>query len=231
MELRVIEEGNFRAFDLVIAEIASTRTQVHEHVESVMMSRAALFYDVAISQKCHIDRLRLFPVELKSDSDVIDERLARQVAQALFTFGSSIVVLDVKHAKRMTASACRALPSTVVARTEENEFKVISTFDARAAASVLDFNKRSLTRLLAQKAEISSDRLARRLELIQLIIQKLAFSQLYSEDVKLEEEELEFLQSIVACKTVSMRRLRSMLVMETANAKLTEFMQGSASPK
>jgi len=224
VELRVIEEGHYRAFDLIIAEIASTREHIHHSMVSNILTRTALYYDIAIAQKCQIDRLRLFPVELKSDADVIDSRLARQVAHALFTFGNSIVVLDQKHSKKMKSSAfCKALPATVIARTSASEFEIVSTFSPRTASSVLEFNKTSLARLLSDNGEISSDRLARRLDLLQLVIQKLAFSQLYSENVSLDSSELEFLRQVVNCDLFSKRELVRALSKKTANSKLTDY--------
>jgi hypothetical protein len=225
VELRVIEEGNFRAFDLVVAEIVVSRTEVqHLPVSSNILTRTALYYDIAISQKCQIDRLRLFPIELKSDSDKIDGRLARQVAYALFTFGNSIIVLDQKHAKRIKSFAfAKALPATVIARTGLNDFEIVSAFDLGMASSILKFNKRNLARLLLENKEVSTDKLARRLDLLQLVIQKLAYSQLYSERVALQENELEFLREITGCSTISRSKMVRTLLKKTSNTRLTDF--------
>lgn len=228
-ELRVVEEGNFRAFDLVVAEVGLSGASPSIDNAANILSRTALYYSVALEQKCRIDRLRLFPVELKSDSDAIDARLARQVACALFTFGSSIVVLDQKHAKKIGSSAfCKALPATIIARTG-SEFEVLSEFNPGMASSALQFDKKSLARLLSDFGGISSDRLARRLNLLQLVLQKLAYSQLYSESIALDGRELEFLRNIVACDMASKRELVKALLKETVNAKLTDFCMADGS--
>ena len=55
--------------------------------------RTGQLAEIAKSEKCRIDSISLYPVELKSNSDVLDERLPNQILNAILTFGRSIVVL------------------------------------------------------------------------------------------------------------------------------------------
>jgi hypothetical protein len=75
--------------------------------------RSGLFTKFALKEKCRIDSVAFYPVEIKSDHDSLDERLAHQVLNALLFFGRSIVVLDSKHCEEKGArKLCRYLPAT-----------------------------------------------------------------------------------------------------------------------
>jgi hypothetical protein len=162
-------------------------------------------------------------VELKSDDDVIDERLPNQIINSILTFGLSVLVLDKNHAKKIKSSALKFLPATVVCYTgAEDYFEVVSTFDRFISRGIFSFNKSTLAKMLLQKE--ASSMAYSRLSTIQRIFQKIAFNQMYSENLGLTEEELQFMQTIVELRLPSDGRKRvANLIKETKNAKLTDF--------
>lgn len=105
IEIRIKDEGYFRSFDLVIAvvekrydsDIKST-VEGYENYHNILM-RTALLNQFVKRERCRIDWIRFYPVEIKSDDDVLDERLTNQVLNAILTFGRSIVVLRKAYKK------------------------------------------------------------------------------------------------------------------------------------
>ena len=65
-----------------------------------ILTRTGLLAQFAKAEKCRIDWIRFYPVELKSDDDALDERLPNQILNAILTFGRSLLVLDEKHSKK-----------------------------------------------------------------------------------------------------------------------------------
>lgn len=117
-------------------------------------------------------------MEVKSDNDAIDQRLPNQIINAILTFGLSILVLDKKHGSKIKASNFNFIPSTVVRYTgTEDYFEVVSTFDRFISSGIFSFNKSTLAKALAGKK--TNGKVYNRLALVQRILQKLAFNQLY----------------------------------------------------
>ena len=112
--------------------------------------RSSLFTKFASKEKCRLDSVSFYPVEIKSDHDILDERLTHQVLNALLFFGRSIVVLDNKHCRdKGVRKLCRYLPATVIGYSGEDDyFNLISTFDRFIATNIYFLKKRSLARLL-----------------------------------------------------------------------------------
>ena len=230
--LRVVEEAEFRAFDLVIAEVEvrPSRDIFEQRFGTNLTSvRTAMFHKIAAKQRCRIDCLQLFPIELKSDGDSLDERLGRQVALALFTFGNSIVVLDQKHSRNINKSGLvRALPSTVVTYSHSGGFEIASEGSTISSLITRNLDKRRLAALIGQSCpELNTPKLARMIELLHVILQKITYSQLFypSPNDGLQFEEIEFLRSILCHGIPSNHRLAGNLERETSNRKLTEFLE------
>jgi hypothetical protein len=223
--IRVVEEANFRSFDLVIAAIAHEPIigENYAYCNNLLM-RTQLLEHFARSEKCRIDCIRFYPVEIKSDDDSIDERLPNQIINAILTFGISVLVLDKNQAKRIKSSALKFLPATVVGYTGiEDYFEIISRFDRFISDGIFNFNRSTLVKALSQDG--ASGRAYSRLVAIQRILQKLVFNQMYHENLGLTEEELEFMQAMVELRMPSDGRKRlARLIKETTNAKLTDFM-------
>lgn len=231
--IRVVEEANFRSFDLVIAVITREPAMVKDYDSwsNNILVRTQLLEIFAKSQKCRIDCVRFFPVEIKSDDDVIDERLPNQILNAILTFGLSVLVFDKNHTRRIKSSPLKFLPATVVGYSgTEDYFEVISKFDRFVSNGVFSFNRSTLAKILSEgKGSNNSCRIHSRLVAIQAILQKLMFNQIYYENLGLTEEEFEFIRAISELPIPSdgrryKRRLLDCLIKETTNAKLTDFM-------
>jgi len=140
------------------------------------------------------------------------------------TFGLSVLVLDRNHGKRIAKSGlARFMPATIVCYTGvDDHFEVVSTFDRFVSSGIFSFNRTSLARALAPD---NSGRTYGRLAALQRILQKLAFNQMYYENLGLAEDELEFLKALPQINMPSNGRKRlAELIKETANAKMTDFL-------
>jgi len=190
-KIRVIEEANLRSFDLLIAAIGRTESNIISSCDNILM-RTQLLQQVANIEKCRIDNIRFFPVEIKSDDDILDERLPNQIIDAVLTFGMSVLVLDKKHSEK-ARNLSKLLPATTICYTGVDDyFEVISKFGRFVSGGVLTINKISLTRMLGD----ASARTYNRLVMLQRVLQKLAFNQLFFED-SLSDEEVQFLKTLV----------------------------------
>jgi len=218
-DIRIVEEAHLRSFDLLIAAVTKEPSDDYEHYNNLLV-RTQLLERLARSEKCRIDCIRFYPVEIKSDDDMLDERLPNQIIDAILAFGLSVVVLDKNHSKK--AHSLRFLPATIICYTGTGDyFEVYSTFDRLVSTNVFNFRKTSLARALGSNTD---GRIYGRLVAIERIMQKLAFSQIYFEHLGLAEEELEFLQAITGMRAPPDGRKRlSKLAKETANAKLTDY--------
>jgi hypothetical protein len=174
--------------------------------------RSGLYTKFALKEKCRIDSIEFYPIEIKSDQDSLDERLTHQVLNALLFFGRSIVVLDAKHWEdRGVRKLCRYLPATFSGyKGKEDYFSVISKFNRFIYTNIYFLRKRSLAKLLANNGihPKQSHGLHRTLESILRINQKIAFSQVnFDGDVLLLPEELEFLEKLVDVSMTPNKRI------------------------
>jgi len=64
-----------------------------ENYNDILM-RTGQLTEVSRTEKCAIDCISIYPVEIKSSCDVLDGRLPNQIINGILTFGGSIVVLD-----------------------------------------------------------------------------------------------------------------------------------------
>jgi hypothetical protein len=218
-DVRIVEEAHFRSFDLLIASISREPVDDYENYNNLLV-RTQLLERFAKSEKCRIDCIRLYPVEVKSDDDTLDDRLPNQIVDAILAFGLSVLVLDKKHAKK--AQNLRFLPATIICYSgEDDHFEVFSKFDRLVSSGSFNIQKASLARALGDAGGKAYSRLAA----IERIMQKLAFNQVYFENLGLAEEELEFLQVIAGIRAPSDGNKRlAKLAKETANARLTDFL-------
>lgn len=223
-EVRIVEEAHFRIFDLLIAAITKEPCVEGDVAYNNMLARTQLLESFAKSAKCRIDCIRFYPVELKSDDDVLDERLPNQIINAILAFGQSIVVLDKNHSKRIKSGKLgRFLPATVICYDGER-FEVVSEFDRVISDGIFGLQKTSLARAVAG-SDVPIGRVHSRLVALERLLQKLAFSQVYFENLALTDEELGFLRAIAGARLPDSGRKRlARLVKETANAKMTDYM-------
>jgi hypothetical protein len=221
-QIRIVEEAYFRNFDLLIAAVTKepTRDDVYAYYDN-MLVRTQLLKHFAHHEKCRIDCIRFYPIELKSDDDILDERLPKQIINAILAFGLSIVVLDKNHSK-LARGLGKFLPTTLICYTGIDDwFEVISTFDHVVSSGVLNLQKTTLAKTLEGS---TSSKAYRRLVMLEHIFQKIIFNQIYFENLGMTEQELEFLQMIAGIRPPSDQRKKlAKLIKETANAKMTDY--------
>ena len=224
-KIRIVEEAHWRSFDLLIAAMTK-EPDIHDYGQyNNILVRTQLLKQFARQQKCRIDCIRFYPVEIKSDDDVLDERLPKQIIDAILAFGLSILVLDKNHSK-LAHSLGKFLPTTLICYTGiDDHFEVVSRFDRLISSGVLNLKKTILAKAL-EGSNAGSKAYSRLVE-IERIFQKIIFNQLYFENLGMTEPEFEFLQMITGIRPPSsssqeMKKL-SKLIKETANTKMTDY--------
>jgi hypothetical protein len=225
-EIRIVEEAHYRSFDLLIAAVTKEPDDIHDYAQyNNILVRTHLLKQFARQEKCRIDRIRFYPVEIKSDDDVLDERLPKQIIDAILAFGLSILVLDKKHSKVARALG-KFLPTTLICYTGiDDHFEVVTRFDHLISSGVLNLKKTILAKAL--EGSNTGSKAYSRLVALERIFQKIIFNQLYFENLGMTESELEFLQMITgirppSCSSQEMKKL-SKLIKETANTKMTDY--------
>lgn len=222
-EIRVVEEAQCRSFDLLIAAVTKVPDRHdYEHYDNILV-RTQMLKQFALHERCRIDCIRFYPVELKSDDDVLDERLPKQIIDAILAFGLSILVLDKNHSK-VARSLGKFLPTTLICYTGiDDHFEVVSRFDRLVSCGVLNLKKTILAKAL--EGSNTGSKAYSRLVALEHIFQKIIFNQLYFENLGMTERELEFLQMITDIRPPSQEKKRlSQLIKETANAKMTDYL-------
>ncbi|MDQ4015198.1 MAG: hypothetical protein M3136_05485 [Thermoproteota archaeon] len=222
-EIRIVQEAHCRSFDLLIATVTKEPDR-HDygHYDNILVRTQQLKH-FARQEKCGIDCIRFFPVELKSDDDVLDERLPKQIIDAILAFGLSILVLDKNHSK-VARGLGKFLPTTLICYTGiDDHFEVVSRFDRFVSCGVLNLKKTILAKAL--EGGNTGSKAYSRLVALEHIFQKIIFNQLYFENLGMTERELEFLRMITDIRPPSQEKKRlSQLIKETANAKMTDYL-------
>jgi hypothetical protein len=237
-DIKIKDEAYFRNFDLVIAVIDKKNNNnsnskiVYDSVESYdkyfnIIMRSGILTQFAKAEKCRVDSIRFYPVELKSDDDLLDDRLPNQVLNAILTFGRSILVLDEKHSRRaIRRKIANLIPATIIGYSGKDDyFEVLSVFDKFVTNSIFGIKKRRLARILAENGISDKiDRVYQCLTNIQALNQKLAFSELYNDDnVTFLKDEIEFLGNLRNLHLYSEKKQIAHLIRETKNNKITDY--------
>jgi hypothetical protein len=159
IEIKIKNEGYIRNFDLVVAiikrrndsDIQFDSTDSYDNYANIIR-RTGQLTQFAQKEKCRIDWISFFPVELKSDYDILDDRLPNQILNAILTFGRAILVLNKKHCERAKLkSILNLIPATIIGSTgREDYFEVLSVFRRFITTTMLEFNKTRLVRLLSE---------------------------------------------------------------------------------
>ena len=235
-EIKIKEEGYFRNFDLVIAIIEKRydstikyhSNETFDNYYNILM-RDSLLKQFSIKEKCRIDWIRFYPIEIKSDNDVLDERLPNQILNAILTFGRSVLVLDQRHSRKTKLNRTyRLLPTTIIGYTgKDDSFEVLSVFDRLVTNGLFNISKRGLVRLLINNGmgDTKPEKIYRCLSQIQRINQKLAFNEFYDEKMKFGKNEIEFIKKLIGIDTFSDRRQLEELIEQTTNSKITDYIQ------
>src|SRR5919197_349420 len=235
VDIKIKDEGYFRSFDLVIAVIDKRNNcnsniiydsiEAYDNYFNVLM-RSGILAQFAKSEKCRIDWIRFYPVEVKSDDDVLDERLPNQVLNAILTFGRSVIVLDEKHSKRAKQRRMlNFIPSTIIGYTGKDDyFDLLSVFDKLVTNAMFNIQKRRLARILLENGVTEKlDKVYQSITNIQRLNQKLAFGELYDDRVIFLKEEIEFLRRLMDLEVRSEKKQVAYLVKETKNNKITDY--------
>jgi hypothetical protein len=230
-EIRIKNEAYFGQFDLVIAVLSRTKKQsefggANEFYNNLLM-RTGQLMEFAKSEKCSIDSISFYPVELKSNSDTLDARLPNQIINAILTFGRSIVVLDEKHVNKRSLRFLRLLPATIVGYTgRENYFRVLSVFVRFVNDGMLNLPKRSFVNILHDNGILEdADRLYHRLSKLERINQKIVFNQLYDSRLGFLKGEIEFLREFSKIKSrMSCINEAKSIVNVSKNLKVTDYL-------
>src|SRR5919198_1964188 len=146
-EIRIVEEAYFRNFDLLIAAVTKEPNidEDNAHYDN-MLVRTQLLRHFARHEKCRINCIRFYPIEFKSDDDILDERLPKQIINAILAFGLSILVLDKNHSK-LARGLGKFLPTTLICYTGiDDRFEVVTRFDHLISSGVLNLKKSILAK-------------------------------------------------------------------------------------
>ena len=228
-EIRIKSEGYFRQFDLVIAVLhgnGNNGSKEEDSYDNIVM-RTGQLAEIAKSERCRIDSISFYPVELKSNSDILDERLPNQILNAILTFGRSVVVLDEKHVKRNSVNLLRVLPATVIGYTGRGDyFRVLSVFDRFIETGMFNLPKRSFASMLYDNGIIAgADKIYRRLSNLERINQKIVFNQLFKSNTGFLKEEIEFLRGFSEINgKMSYRSSIRTMIKESKNLKVTDYL-------
>ncbi|HEX7817994.1 MAG TPA: hypothetical protein VF419_01325, partial [Nitrososphaeraceae archaeon] len=199
-EIRIKSEGYFGQFDLVLAVLQRNNTKAYQSTQQIgtyyeILMRTGQLTEIARTEKCRIDHISLYPVELKSNCDTLDGRLPNQIMNGILTFGRSIVVLDKKHVHKDSLKFLRLLPATIIGYTGiKDHFRVLSVFDRNINTGTFNLSKRRFTKTLLDNGIVNGvDRIYLRLLTLQRISQKIVFNELYNSNPGFLKEEIEFL--------------------------------------
>ena len=238
VDIKIKDEGYFRSFDLVIAVIDKKnhnrkQNKIYDSIESYdnyynILMRSGMLTQFARTERCRIDAIRFYPVELKSDDDILDERLPNQILNAILTFGRSVIVLDEKHSKRAVhRRIANLIPATIIGYSGNDDyFDLLSVFDKLVINPTFNIKKRRLTRILLDNGITNkTDRIHQCITDIQRLNQKLAFSELYNEDcVAFLKDEIDFLRNLSDLHLCSEKKQITQLIRETKNNKITDYL-------
>jgi len=231
-ELRIKSEGYFRQFDLVIAILHKNKnndSRVENSYDNIVM-RTGQLAEIAKSERCRIDSISFYPVELKSNSDILDERLPNQILNAILTFGRSVLVLDETHVNRNSVKLLRVLPATVIGYTGRGDyFKLLSIFDRVIETGMFNISKRSFVSTLYDNGIVAgADKIYRRLSNLERINQKIVFNQLFNSNAGFIKEEIEFLRGFSEINgKMSCRSSVRTMIQESGNHRVTDYLSST----
>jgi hypothetical protein len=231
--VRIKKEAYFRYFDLVIGVISlQSNLPTRRKVESIdmydryqnLIMRSSELLAFAKEENCRVDLVDLIPVEFKSDNDSLDERLPRQVINAILAFGRSVVVFDKRHTARIQHYGLfRLLPASIIGYSIDNKFKVISSNKRIVGDSLVKPQKSVFAKILSDNGLMDNlTAVYSHIGITQRIYQKMLFSQIFEEKINLLQEEIEFLSRLKNPKFHEKEQIKK-IVRESMNRKITDY--------
>ena len=259
-QIKIKEEAYFGNFDFVIVivhknnenqrDIDNTYSGIarkdlffqdqgrDDDVYQNIRMRTHQFIQIAKQEKCSIKNLTFIPVEVKSDSDVLDNRLPNQILNAILTFGRSFLVLDEKHISK-NLHLLKLLPTTIIGYTGKDDFfEVLSVFDRFVMNGIFSIPKRSFNKLLLDNKVTNKfsdiDKIYKSLVTLERINQKLVFSYLFRfgtnvlDENFLLQEEIKFLNKFCEFFKIptenSYKKEIMELIKNSENRLITDFL-------
>ena len=253
-EIKIKEEGYFRNFDLVIALIHKKSTKKDTYHSSKQMKyeyfdldhdiqqnirmRTQQFTEFSKNEKCKIENITFIPIEIKSDNDILDERLPNQILNAILTFGRSYLVIDKKHVIKRNLQILKLLPTTIIGYSgTEDYFEVLSIFNRCIMNGIFNIPKRSFIKLLISNNITNkiSDiaRIYQSLIILEQINQKLVYNYLFRVEEDLDtdfllKEEIGFLNQFCNFSKLPSEKIYTKeikkLIKNSRNHLITDFL-------
>lgn len=246
-EIKIKEEGYFRNFDLVIALINKENKQkktnyeyfdLEYDIQHNILMRSQQFTEFSKLEKCRIENITFIPVEIKSDNDVLDERLPNQILNAILTFGRSYLVIDKKYVLNRNLQILKLLPTTIIGYSgKEDYFEILSIFNRCIMNGIFNIPKRSFMKLLINN-NISNKiseivKIYHSLITLEQINQKLVFNYLFRSEENLTldfllKEEIDFLKQFYNFSTLPSEKTNKKqikkLIKDSRNYLITDFL-------
>jgi hypothetical protein len=246
-EIKIKEEGYFRNFDLVIALINKENKpkninykyfDLEYDIQNNILMRSQQFTEFSKLEKCRIENITFIPVEIKSDNDVLDERLPNQILNAILTFGRSYLVIDKKYVLNRNLQILKLLPTTIIGYSgKEDYFEILSIFNRCIMNGIFNFPKRSFMKLLINNNitnKISEMvKIYNSLITLEQINQKLVFNYLFRSEENLDldfllKEERDFLKQFYNFSTLPSEKTNKKqikkLIKDSRNYLITDFL-------
>jgi hypothetical protein len=246
-EIKIKEEGYFRNFDLVIALINKENKpkkinwkyfDLEYDIQHNILMRSQQFTEFSKLEKCSIENITFIPVEIKSDNDVLDERLPNQILNAILTFGRSYLVIDKKYVLNRNLQILKLLPTTIIGYSgKEDYFEILSIFNRCIMNGIFNIPKRSFMKLLINNNitnKISEMvKIYHSLITLEQINQKLVFNYLFRSEENLDldfllKEERDFLKQFYNFSTLPSEKTKKKqikkLIKDSRNYLITDFL-------
>ena len=236
--IEIKNEALSRKFDFILAacrtknikkkDIRNSTIELNDDLKNIFV-RSTLLNTISETYKMNVEKISLYPIEIKSNKDKLDERLANQVIEAILSFGRSIVILDSKHSTKILKSGLsRILPSTLIGYFEEkDEFAVINRHGRVYSDSLLNVNKMLLIRTLEKMdSQINVTKLYNNLRRLQSIHQRLIYNQIFNSGQFLLEDELIFMKQLSSLNLkVNVKGEIIKTIEQHKNFKITDFIE------
>ena len=253
-DIKIKEEGYFRNFDLVIALIHkgsikketcySSKQMKYEYfdldhdIQQNIRMRTQQFTEFSKNEKCKIENITFIPIEIKSDNDILDERLPNQILNAILTFGRSYLVIDKKYVIKRNLQILKLLPTTIIGYSgNEDYFEVLSIFNRCIMNGIFNIPKRSFIKLLINNNITNkiSDiaRIYQSLIILEQINQKLVYNYLFRVEEDLDtdfllKEEIDFLNQFCNFSKLPSEKIYTKeikkLIKNSRNHLITDFL-------